>query len=112
MYSNIFLTNVMAALIAQRMSKKELSEKSGISHSFLSAMTTGKANPSLRVMEAVAQALEIPLPVLLEPNDMAVYTGHKLPDGFERVSLVLTKSQAATARAWAEDVRQQMLGVR
>jgi transcriptional regulator with XRE-family HTH domain len=39
------------------MTKLGLSEKSGVSISFLSDLTNGKGNPSLKVMENIAVAL-------------------------------------------------------
>ena len=108
MSKKIFLTNVMTALAARHMTRRDLSVKSGVSASFLSDMTSGKSNPSLRVMEAISQALEIPLPTLLEPTDLA-YICHKLPDGYERVTLVLPEFQAFVAKSWAEDARKKVM---
>lgn len=70
MYNYIFFTNVLRLLDERHMTKKELSDRSGVSISFLSDLTTGKANPSLKVMEDIAQALETPLPLLLESTDL------------------------------------------
>ena len=98
MYNYIFFTNVLRLLDERHMTKKELSDRSGVSISFLSDLTTGKANPSLKVMEDIAQALETPLPLLLESTDLdkealdALAGGkapRSLPPGFERVAAVL-----------------------
>lgn len=91
------------------MTKRELAQRAGISISFLSDLTTGNANPSLKIMEAIADALETSLPVLLEFSDLdketldALAGGHaprSLPDGFERVSAILTEFQAFRVRQW------------
>ena len=74
MYKVIFFTNVLRILDERGMTKNELSERSGVSISFLSDLTTGKANPSLKVMEAIASALETPLPLLLESTDLDKHT--------------------------------------
>ena len=66
MYKFIFYTNVVRLLDERDMTKTDLAKRSGVSISFLSDLTTGKANPSLKVMAAIAAALETPLPVLLE----------------------------------------------
>ena len=108
MYKKIFLNNVLTALATRHMTRQDLADKSGVSKSFLSMMASGKANPSLRVMEAIAEALEIPLPTLLEPTDM-VYVGNPLPAGYERVTLVLPEFQAFVAKSWAEDARKSVL---
>ena len=69
MYNQILFTNVLRLLEEMGMTKNELAQKSGISVSFLSDLTNGKANPSLKIMEAIAEALETPLPTLLELTD-------------------------------------------
>ena len=50
MYNYIFFTNVLRLLDERHMTKKELSNRSGVSISFLSDLTTGKANPSLKAV--------------------------------------------------------------
>ncbi len=117
MYSYIFFTNVLRLLDERQMTKKELSEKSGISISFLSDLTTGKANPSLKVMGEVAQALEMPLPLLLESTDLTqedldALVGGKaprsLPPGYERVAAVLPEHQAFIVKKWEEAARKKL----
>lgn len=111
MYNQIFFTNVLRLLEEQDMTKNELSERAGMSISFLSDLTNGKANPSLKIMESIADALEIPLPTLLEMTDLDKATldalaGGKaprsLPDGFYRVSAILNEYQAFNVRQWDE----------
>jgi len=67
-YNCIFVTNVSRLLAEREMTKKDLATLSGVSPSFLSDLLAGKGNPSLQVMEAIAEALEVPLPLLLEQN--------------------------------------------
>lgn len=109
MYNYIFFTNVLRLLGEMHMTKKELSERSGVSNSFLSDLTMGKANPSLKVMQDLAAALEVPLPLLLESTDLdpealEALSGTKptpsLPDGYERVSAILPRHQAHIVRDW------------
>lgn len=99
------------------MTKNELAQKSGISVSFLSDLTNGKANPSLKVMGAIADALDTPLPTLLELTDLdratldALAGGHaprSLPEGFLRVSAILTEFQAYTVRQWDQENRKHL----
>ena len=91
------------------MTKNDLAQKAGVSLSFLSDLTNGKANPSLRVMESIATALDVPLTTLLDSNDLdeeslEILTEGKthlvMPQGFVRLTLVLTKFQAFTAKQW------------
>lgn len=113
----IFFTNVLRILDEQGMTKNELSERSGVSISFLSDLTTGKANPSLKVMESIASALETPLPLLLESTDLdkdtlAALAGGKvpssLPAGYERVSAILPEHRAFVVRKWGEETRKKL----
>lgn len=80
-----------------------------MSISFLSDLTNGKANPSLKIMESIAKALDTSLPALLEITDLDQTTlealaGGKaprsLPEGFVRVTAVLTEYQAFTVKQW------------
>jgi len=116
-YNLIFFTNILRLLDERGMTKHELSEQAGISISFLSDLTNGKGNPSLRIMEAIADALAVPLPFLLESNDLDALaleqlTGGKqldnLPDGYERVYAVLPSHQAFMVRRWTEAARKKL----
>lgn len=109
MYHAIFLTNVRRLLAERQLTKQALAEKAGISVSFLSDLTNGKANPSLKTMSALAQALDVPLPVLLQPphsppaaQDAAPdpWLPRHLPPGMSRVAAVLTDYQAYSVRQW------------
>lgn len=112
MYNFIFFTNVLRILDELHMTKFELSERSGVSISFLSDLTNGKANPSLKVMESIATALDVPLPLLLESTDLDEATlkqlaqgkvPKSLPEGFERVSVILPEHRAFIVKKWAEE---------
>lgn len=115
MYNQIFFTNVLRLLDEQGMTKNELSELAGMSVSFLSDLTNAKANPSLKIMESIAKALDTPLPALLEITDLDRDTldalaGGKapssLPSGLVRVAAVLNEYQAFTVRQWDEANRK------
>jgi len=117
-YKLIFFTNVLRILDERQMSKNELSALSNVSNSFLSDLTTGKANPSLKVLEAVATALETPLPLLLESTDLDKATldalaggkapASSLPPGYERVSAVLPEHRAFIVKKWDEETRKKL----
>ena len=119
MYNQIFFTNVLRVLDELGISKNELSDRAGMSVSFLSDLTNGKANPSLKIMESIAKALDIALPALLEITDLDqesldTLAGGKapnsLPPGYVRVAAVLTEYQAFQVRQWNEANRQQIAG--
>lgn len=117
MYIHIFYTNVLRLLDERGMTKHELAEKAGISISFLSDLTNGKANPSLKIMQNIAEALETPLPYLLELTDLdedtlleldpGIAGKSSLPAGFERVSVVLPTFQAYQVKQWARLARKK-----
>jgi transcriptional regulator with XRE-family HTH domain len=118
-YHIIFFTNILRLLDERGMTKQELSERADVSISFLSDLTNGKANPSLRVMESIAEALQVPLPLLLESTDLdrgtleAIFSGwdkQGLPAGYERVFAVLPESKAFVVKKWADAVRAKLRG--
>ena len=71
MYIQIFETNILRLLEEHDMTKQELADKADISISFLSDLTHGKANPSLKIMQSIADAFEVPLPYLLESTELS-----------------------------------------
>ena len=100
------------------MTKIELAEKANISLSFLSDLTKDRANPSLRIMEAIANALETPLPALLELTNidkevvdelMKGKPQSRLPEGYVHVSALLTDFQAYQVSLWNEENKKQVL---
>ena len=117
LHNQIFFTNVLRLLDEQHMTKSELADHAGISVSFLSDLTNGKANPSLKIMVAIAEALETALPALLEVTDLDEATLNELaggkmlkslPDGYVRVTAVLTEFQAFNVRQWDRDNRKKV----
>lgn len=117
LYNQIFFTNVLRLLDEQGLTKNELADRAGISVSFLSDLTNGKANPSLKVMETIAIALDVPLPALLEITDLdkesldalaGRKTSKTLPEGFVRVTAILTEFQAFTVSQW-DDANKHVL---
>lgn len=117
MYNQILFTNILRLLEELGMTKNDLAHKAGISVSFLSDLTNGKANPSLKIMDAIADALETPLPTLLELTDLDRATldmlagGHarrSLPEGFLRVTAILTEFQAYNVRQWDQENRKHL----
>jgi len=116
-YQEIFLRNVLSLLDEKQMTKQALARKAGMSVSFLSDLTHGKANPSLKIMAALAAALEVPLPQLLQAEGAAALAqepapayaaGRGLPVGMTRVAAVLTDYQAFNVRQWDAANRQRM----
>lgn len=118
LYRDIFFTNILRILIERGMTNEELSERSGISASFIAQMARGKANPSLKSMSAIADALGLPLPTLLESTDLERKVLDKLaggkpyssvPKGYERVTVILTHFEAFIAKGQDEENRKKLL---
>lgn len=119
MYNSVFPSNVRLLLNEQHMSLKELSARSGISSASLSAILSGKGNPCLSTMSAIAQGLETSLASLFEPRNLddpalagvakrkTRSTPYPLPPGYERVSAVVTEFQAFVVRKWAAEAARQ-----
>lgn len=117
MYNIIFFTNILRILDEKGMTKSELAAKADMSVSFLSDLTTGKANPSLKIMESIGTALETPLPMLLESSDLdrealdAIAGGkmpQSLPKGFVRICAVLPEAKAYVVRKWEEETKKKI----
>lgn len=113
MYIQIFETNILRLLEEHGLTKQELAEKADISISFLSDLTHGKANPSLKIMESIANAFEVPLPYMLESTELtreqlaelgenSAPSKSSVPAGYERVSAILPEFQAFQVKQWAE----------
>lgn len=114
-YNQIFFTNVLRLLEEKNWTKEQLASVSGVSAGFISGLTNGRYNPSLRIMEQLADALETPLPALLETTDLDItvleqLTGKKagLPAGYKRVSVVLPEQKAYLVGTWAEETKKQL----
>jgi transcriptional regulator with XRE-family HTH domain len=116
MYNHIFFTNILRLLDEKGITKEQLSKISGVSMGFICDLTNGKGNPSLRIMEQIADALDTALPALLEQTDLdrqslEALTGGKLrgvAEGYERVSLILPSHQAFIARQWAKEAMEHL----
>lgn len=118
-YHDIFFTNVLRVLDERKVSQRELAERAGISTAFMSDVAKGKSNPSLRTMEAISVALDIPLPALLEITDLDSKTldelaggraPQSLPVGYQRICAVMTDYQAFLAMQWDEANRKKIKG--
>ncbi len=118
MYNLILTTNILRILREKGISKADLAERAGVSVSFLNELTHDNANPSLRIIEAIAKALETPLPLLFDSSDMSAAerallveddSGH-LAKGFVWKGAVLTEFQAFQVSQWDHDNREFIKG--
>ena len=117
MYTEILFTNVRRLLLLRGMTKHHLSEKSGVSFSFLMDLLRGQANPSLETMARIARALDVTVSELLELQetdrrlldaaDAAMFPA-PLPPGFVRVTAILPAMKAFTVRKWDIESRERI----
>ena len=97
-------------------SKEQLSKMSGVSISFISDLSNGKGNPSLRIIERIADALDKPLPELLDETgldsksleDLAGGKLRGIAEGHERISLILSSHQAFITMPWTKDAMEKL----
>ena len=119
MYIHIFYTNVLRIMDDHGLNKQELADRAGVSISYLSDLTNGKANPSLEIMQRIAEALDTPLPLLLEssdltPEQLAEAHGERmvrrssLPPGYVWVTAMLPELQAYQVGKWHEAARKRL----
>jgi len=114
MYNLILITNILRILDEKDMTKSVLADKAGVSISFFTDLTNDKANPSLRIVEAIADALETPLPMLLDSSDMEAVDLEalanrklsSLPKGFVWKGAVLSEFEAYQVEQWDKKNRE------
>lgn len=109
----IFFTNVRHLASLKGMSHSELAEKANISASLMSGITRGRGNPTLDTMSAIAQAFGTPLTYLLEHHDLdkdnlamlqtRADESARLPEGYEKVTVVLPRYRAFIAKQWNKE---------
>lgn len=112
MYSEIFLYNLLRILRERGYTKAHLSEISGISPSFISELTNGKANPSLANLEKIAKSLDVPLYEMLFPEnfnhkDLTYTRPESLPDGVVKITAILPAHKAFIVKKWEAEVKKQ-----
>jgi transcriptional regulator with XRE-family HTH domain len=114
MYNLILITNILRIIDEKGITKTELATKAGVSIAFFTDLTNDKANPSLRIIEAIAKALETPLPMLLDSSDMdladlealAKRKPGRLPKGFIWKGGVLSEYEAYQVDQWDKKNRE------
>ena len=122
MYDKIFFTNVIRLLDDRNMNVNELHQLSGVSNSFLGDLTKGQGNPSIKIMQAIAEAFQVPLPMMIENVESQLwkqyYNGEieavipQLPKGFEYVGAILPEEKAYRVKLWDKDARKQVKKLR
>lgn len=121
-YNEIFTMHINRILDERKITKSELAEIGGVSTAFVTALTRGEANPTLKTMQALSEGLGIPLPLLLRPIDAEEWQtilrviSHSrqseaatLPPGFEHVKdVVLPAHKAFQVREWCRNTLKRI----
>jgi len=113
MYSEIFLFNLLKTLKEKGYTKAQLSEMSGISPSFISELTNGRANPSLAKLEKIADSLNVPLhemllPDNINPKDLVYTKPEPLPEGTVKITAILPAHKAFIVKKWESEVKKKL----
>lgn len=110
MYLDIFTTNLRRLMIERDLNKAELSRRSGVSFAYICDLVKGEGNPSIKTMEAIAKALNIEMPRLLERHEGETWIGKplKIPEGYERVSAILPKFDAYLVKKKAAETQKKI----
>lgn len=103
----IFFENVLWLIRANQMTQAELAQKARMSATYLSDIMAGRANPSLRIVEAIAHAFGVsPLDLLdskLPRTQVDNFLPRELKKDFELVSVVLPSYKAFIVKKWAKE---------
>jgi len=87
--------------------KSTLAKRSGVACSFFTALSKHGGNPSLKSMQAIANALDVPLHMLLKPSTVPDCDG-PIPDGYEKITAILPKQKAFIVRRWCAETLEKM----
>lgn len=94
------------------MTKKDLANLTGLSPAYLTMITKQNTNPTLNVMEKIADALNVPLPYLLLNNDLPksdeIIHQSSVVHGYEYVSVLLPSFQAHVVKKWGEKAEEEV----
>lgn len=104
LYLIILATNLRRSLAEKQMSKHSLAEKAGISHSYLSEITFARANPSMRLIVALACGLGVDVASLLLRSDLPLPDTSNSPEFMEpRFTFgFLNSFQAFQVKVWSK----------
>lgn len=90
-YQSILVSNILSRMSELHMTKMDLAKASGLAYVTVSKLLINEFNPSLKVMASIADALQIPLALLLsDKNDPdSLEPNVKIAPGFAYVHAIL-----------------------
>lgn len=104
MYHQIFCKNLRKEMAKRDINASELSSLSGVSNSYLSDLFHQKGNPSIKTMQSISEALNIPLPKMLQQKPEK----ESLPKGYERVNVILPEMKAYQVNRWHKEASKAL----
>lgn len=120
-YSEIFTGHVNRILEERKLTKSDLAETAGVSTAFMTSLTRGDANPTIKTMQSISEGLGVPLPLLLRPLESEEWQAimaasihgqrdkEDLPPGFVRVEpAILPKYKADTVQQWVKAAQKKI----
>ena len=92
---------------------EELARKTGLSKAYISQIETGKASPSLRTAERLAQALEVPLTYLFLEDALSCQVIRKAerPRSSRFHPWLMTSGRTRSRRSWRTHRNAAPLGL-
>lgn len=126
MYKKTFFENVLRLMALRCLSKNELHRKSGINRTYIADLLNGKLdNPTIEMMERIAEALRVPLPALFIDMDSDAWTEmvhllekekgehwYELPEKYKWVLGILPEYQAFQVKQWQESILKKKVGAK
>lgn len=120
-YNSIFTNHINRIIAEKNITKQELAAIAGVSAAFITALTRGEGNPTLKTMQAMAQGLRIPLSLLLKPlesdewqailslSTSAQASADKLPKGYGIVEqAVLPAHKVFVVEQWVKEAKKNL----
>lgn len=120
-YNYIFTNHINRILAEKNITKQELAAIAGVSAAFITALTRGEGNPTLKTMQAMAEGLGIPLPLLLKPLESDEWqtilslSTHKqapaasLPAGYSLIEkAVLPAHKVFVVEQWIKEAKKKL----
>ncbi|MBM9519140.1 helix-turn-helix domain-containing protein [Desulforhopalus vacuolatus] len=108
MLNKIFSQNVSEILETKKISIRNLATMSSVSRGTISAILSGKANPSLNIVESIAEALDKdPVDLIRGKSNI----NNDIPSGYKIIKALLTDYQAYLVRGWDKKAKQKIKGL-
>lgn len=110
--TTLFCTHVMRLISERKLTQSDIAAACGLSPSIMTEIAKGTANPKLTTMDAIAQALNVPLALLFLPEsafEWEIYKAvssiprdkPKIPKGYDHMKdVVLPKEKIEIIQEW------------